>query len=48
MQRHARGIHFREWNAGTAIDAHMKDEGFQIDIELSQDGFLYGGNEHNW
>lgn len=47
LQRHARGIHFREWRAGPEIDAHMTDAGFQIDIALRDDGLLYGGNEHN-
>lgn len=47
MQRHAAGIHFREWRAGPEIDAHMTERGFQIDIELRDDGLLYGGNEWN-
>jgi glycogen debranching enzyme len=47
MQRHAAGIHFREWRAGPEIDAHMTERGFQIDIELHDDGLLYGGNEWN-
>jgi glycogen debranching enzyme len=32
IQTHFEGIHFREENAGPRIDAHMKDEGFNIDI----------------
>ncbi|KAF2861143.1 glycoside hydrolase family 133 protein [Piedraia hortae CBS 480.64] len=48
MQRHASGIHAREANAGPQIDSQMKDDGFNIDIELDEEtGFLFGGNEHN-
>lgn len=34
MQKHAEGIHFREWNAGGKIDWNMQDKGFNIDIDL--------------
>lgn len=48
MERHACGIHFRERNAGTSIDSHMHDRGFNIDIELDlETGFIHGGNQHN-
>ena len=48
LQCHASGIHFREWNAGSALDHAMRQEGFQIDIVLdSKTGFLIGGNEWN-
>lgn len=48
MQSHASGINFREWNAGSRIDSHMRDEGFNIKIKLSQkNGFIYGGNRWN-
>lgn len=48
MQRHAQGIHFREHNAGPAIDQQMKDAGFNIDIDLDwTTGLLVGGNEWN-
>lgn len=48
MQLHASGIHFRERGAGIEIDAHMKDEGFNVDIELNpENGFIYGGNQWN-
>lgn len=58
MQKHARGIHFREWNAGTAIDSNMRgtvmrsclpciDIGFNVDVSLDLlTGFIFGGN--NW
>ena len=48
MQEHATGINFREWNAGTRIDEHMREEGFNIRIKLSPDtGFIHGGNRWN-
>jgi glycogen debranching enzyme len=48
LDRHARGIHFREWRAGSGIDAHMKDEGFNIDISTNAStGFIHGGNAYN-
>lgn len=46
--KHAKGIDFREWNAGTKIDEQMTDEGFNIKIKLDpMTGFIYGGNSHN-
>ncbi|EGC38367.1 hypothetical protein DICPUDRAFT_45888 [Dictyostelium purpureum] len=48
LQAHASGIHFREPNAGREIDDRMRDEGFNIDIDLNRkNGFLYGGNRSN-
>ncbi|KAI8147846.1 glycogen debranching enzyme [Fennellomyces sp. T-0311] len=48
MQHHAQGIHFREHNAGTKIDSQMKDEGFNIDIQVDwSTGVLVGGNIWN-
>ncbi|KAJ1334768.1 glycogen debranching enzyme [Batrachochytrium salamandrivorans] len=32
LERHARGIRFREWNAGADLDHAMRSDGFQIDI----------------
>ncbi|GAA5992110.1 hypothetical protein JCM11641_003527, partial [Rhodosporidiobolus odoratus] len=48
VQRHASGIHFREYNAGPNLDMQMTDKGFQIDIEVDwKTGLIYGGNEWN-
>jgi glycogen debranching enzyme len=48
LQRHASGMHFREYNAGPNIDSQMMDEGFNIDIETDwETGLIFGGNEWN-
>jgi glycogen debranching enzyme len=48
MQRHASGIHFREYNAGPNLDMQMSDAGFNIDIEVDwKTGLSHGGNEWN-
>jgi glycogen debranching enzyme len=48
LQRHASGIHFREYNAGPNLDSQMSDEGFNIDIEVDwSTGLIKGGNERN-
>ena len=48
LSRHAKGIKFREANAGTQIDSQMKDEGFNIDIYVDwENGLVFGGNEWN-
>ena len=48
MDRHAKGIHFREWGAGKRIDAVMKDNGFNVDIFTDwNNGFILGGNPDN-
>ncbi|RKP27705.1 glycogen debranching enzyme [Syncephalis pseudoplumigaleata] len=47
-QRHANGIHFREWNAGPALDHAMQEAGFQIDIDTDiETGLVRGGNASN-
>ncbi|KAF2222045.1 hypothetical protein BDZ85DRAFT_239084 [Elsinoe ampelina] len=48
LQRHASGMHFREYNAGPGIDSQMRDAGFNIDIEVDwKTGIIFGGNEWN-
>ena len=48
LAAHARGISFREHNAGPALDAHMSDQGFLVQIHVDwETGLVYGGNEHN-
>ncbi|KAL0579269.1 bifunctional 4-alpha-glucanotransferase/amylo-alpha-1,6-glucosidase [Marasmius crinis-equi] len=48
LQRHADGIHFREYNAGPNLDMQMKDEGFNIDIIVDwKTGLIFGGSEFN-
>ncbi|KAL5531515.1 hypothetical protein ACEPAG_4392 [Sanghuangporus baumii] len=48
LQRHADGIHFREYNAGPNLDMQMRDEGFNIDVSVDwSTGFVHGGNRYN-
>jgi len=48
LQRHAKGISFREHNAGPNLDSQMRDEGFNIEIWTDwATGFIHGGNEFN-
>ena len=48
LQRHATGIHFREYNAGPNLDMQMNDEGFNIDIDVDwKTGLIHGGNARN-
>ncbi|RUP51575.1 glycogen debranching enzyme [Jimgerdemannia flammicorona] len=48
LQRHARGIHFREHNAGFQLDSQMSDNGFTIDIDVDwQSGLILGGSTSN-
>jgi len=48
LSAHAKGIAFREWNAGMSIDEHMRDEGFNISVRLDEGtGIIYGGNAWN-
>ncbi len=48
LQRHATGIHFREYNAGPNIDGQMSSEGFNIDVDVDwETGIIHGGNQFN-
>ncbi|KAF9925664.1 hypothetical protein BGZ65_007634, partial [Modicella reniformis] len=48
LEAHAKGIHYREWNAGSQLDQQMSDKGFQVDADLDfNTGFVTGGNVHN-
>lgn len=48
LQRHADGIHFREYNAGPNLDMQMSDGGFNIDVQVDwTTGFVSGGNKYN-
>eukprot|EP00922_Rhytidocystis_sp_ex-Travisia-forbesii_P065763 GHVS01097677.1.p1 GENE.GHVS01097677.1~~GHVS01097677.1.p1 ORF type:complete len:1823 (-),score=304.21 GHVS01097677.1:256-5724(-) len=48
LSEHAKGISFRERNAGSAIDEHMNADGFNVDIKFDKElGVLLGGNELN-
>ncbi|GMT14102.1 hypothetical protein PFISCL1PPCAC_5399 [Pristionchus fissidentatus] len=48
IERHWRGIEFRERNAGGAIDEQMKDQGFNVSIRVNREtGLMHGGNEFN-
>lgn len=48
LQSHADGISFREYNAGPNLDMQMKDEGFNISIQVDwATGLIFGGNANN-
>lgn len=50
LDRHARGIKFREWNAGGALDHAMADAGFEVAAGVKWNdltGFVNGGNRYN-
>lgn len=48
LSRHAKGIKFREANAGSQIDSQMRDEGFNVEIHVDwENGLVFGGNEWN-
>lgn len=45
---HFQGLAFRERNAGRAIDAHMTDRGFNVQLGIDPEtGFPFGGNDAN-
>lgn len=48
LARHAKGIAFRESNAGFSLDSQMRDEGFNQKIFVDWDnGLVFGGNPYN-
>ncbi|CAI5441641.1 unnamed protein product [Caenorhabditis angaria] len=48
LDKHFSGISYRERNAGNQIDEHMKDEGFNIKVDVDREtGFICGGNRWN-
>lgn len=48
FQRHAHGMSFREYNAGSDLDVQMKPEGFQIDVNVDWNtGIVFGGSQDN-
>ncbi|KAI8607372.1 amylo-alpha-1,6-glucosidase-domain-containing protein, partial [Chytriomyces sp. MP71] len=50
LERHARGISFKEWNAGPNLDHAMQDAGFHVSCHTKFDngsGLLFGGNRFN-
>jgi glycogen debranching enzyme len=50
LDRHARGIHFREWNAGPNLDHAMTNIGFDVNIYTLWEndiGFVSGGSKMN-
>lgn len=48
FQRHAHGLSFREYNAGSDLDVQMQPEGFQIDINVDwETGLIFGGSQFN-
>jgi glycogen debranching enzyme len=48
MTKHANGINFVEWNAGSQIDDVMKENGFHVEIVTNWlTGFIVGGNGDN-
>ncbi|GMR35805.1 hypothetical protein PMAYCL1PPCAC_06000, partial [Pristionchus mayeri] len=48
VERHWKGIEFRERNAGGRIDEQMRDKGFDVSIRVDREtGLMHGGNEFN-
>ncbi|KAJ3117687.1 hypothetical protein HK100_000768 [Physocladia obscura] len=50
LERHARGIDFREWNAGSNLDHAMTDIGFQVTCGTRFEdgsGLVFGGSKFN-
>ncbi|ORY36809.1 hypothetical protein BCR33DRAFT_758962 [Rhizoclosmatium globosum] len=50
FERHARGIQFKEWNAGPNLDHAMRDVGFEVQCGTRFEdgtGIVFGGNRYN-
>ncbi|KAK6459322.1 glycogen debranching enzyme [Scheffersomyces xylosifermentans] len=48
LSRHAKGIKYREANAGPNLDSQMKDEGFNVEVNIDwSTGLVYGGSQSN-
>ncbi|KAJ3036051.1 hypothetical protein HDV00_003098 [Rhizophlyctis rosea] len=55
LERHARGVWFREFNAGQKLDHAMNSEGFDVGVRTNwdwekkgaPDGIVFGGNRWN-
>ena len=48
LQRHATGISYREWNAGSDLDMQMRSDGFNVDVKVDWNtGIIFGGNQFN-
>ncbi|KAI8820466.1 glucanotransferase domain of glycogen debranching enzyme-domain-containing protein [Fimicolochytrium jonesii] len=49
LERHAWGISFREWNAGTNLDHAMRSEGFDVraGVAWEKGGIVTGGSRWN-
>ncbi|CDK26290.1 unnamed protein product [Kuraishia capsulata CBS 1993] len=48
LARHAKGISYREANAGPNLDSQMRDEGFNVNVHVDwTTGLVHGGNQFN-
>lgn len=48
LSRHAKGIKYREANAGPNLDSQMKDEGFNVSVHIDwSTGLVHGGSQWN-
>lgn len=48
VSRHAKGIKYREANAGPNLDRVMKDEGFNVEVKVDwTNGLIFGGSQSN-
>ncbi|SCU83648.1 LADA_0C12706g1_1 [Lachancea dasiensis] len=48
LARHAKGIKYREANAGPNLDRVMSDEGFNVEVHVDwSTGLIHGGSQYN-